>query len=297
MPPFRLAHYSDIHVTLTPTQLTSPKRLVGAANYVLSRRRRFAGVEQRIENLLVSVDALVPDHALCTGDLTAIATRREFDRCAALFGEQRLAQPERLTVLPGNHDRYTRDAVEDRLFERHFERVCRGEGEGFPFVKRLRDDVMLVVADVARPCSLLDSSGLCGPTQREKLRAILTNDALRGRFVILALHYGLLHGDGSRDHRQHGIRDDVELMALLDEPGVHLDLVLHGHMHEPYAVRLGRRWEVCAGSATDLRQSCGFNVYELDPATKGVGIQRFDWDRATGRYEVSKQSPYPARLE
>jgi len=296
---FRLAHYSDIHVTVPPLALAPGtlrgKRLVGAVNYAIARRKHFADVETRIARLLEAVDVLAPDHALCTGDLTAISAREEFERCARLFGD-RSSDPSRLTVLPGNHDRYTPDTVRDRLFERHFEAVCAGPGGVFPFLKRLREDVVLVGVDVARPCSLLDSSGLCGDRQLEALRGLLASADLRGRFVIVALHYGLLRSDGARDRPRHGIRDDVKLLELLARDEVRVDLVLHGHMHRPYTVMAAGRRVVCAGSATDLHGRCGFNAYSIDPARRVVGLERHVWDRGAGRYVADDRSPFPREI-
>lgn len=296
MKPFRLAHYSDIHVTVPPLSLAPGtlrgKRLVGALNYAVSRRRHFKDVEVRISALLEDVDAQAPDHALCTGDVTAIAAREEFERCGLLFGDRRRATAA-LTLLPGNHDRYTVDAVRDRLFEAQFDDVCAGPAGGaFPFVKHLREDVTLVVADVTRPCGLLDSSGRCGEQQLERLRELLASPALRGRFVVLAMHYGLLRSRGERDRPRHGIRDDLQLLALLARDDVQVDLVLHGHMHRPYAVKLGKRLAICAGSATDLHGRCGWNVYELDTEARAIRVRRRVWSADAATYVPTEDSPY-----
>lgn len=280
----KLAHFSDIHVTHFPLSgKPALKRFAAVASYTLAGRgKHFQGSDERIGKLLEDVDAQGVDHALCTGDLTGVSTEAEFARVAELFGP-RLQQPARYTVIPGNHDRYVHDA--DGLFERHFAAVS--EGGKFPFLKHLSDTVSVVAIDVARPTSVIDSSGLCGEKQRAALEAILTDRALKGRFVILALHYGLLRSEGQRDSRPHGLRDDLELMALIDRDDVTVDLVLHGHMHRPYVVKTKRRTVINAGSATDLhvRQGCGYHVYEIDPASGRVKVSRRAWSAGPGRYE------------
>lgn len=261
----RLAHFSDIHLSLPPLQ-TPPrelrlKRLANAASYYLNGRAwRFANGAERIAGLLADVDAQQPDHVLCTGDLTASSLEEELAGVAALFGQR---SPERFTVIPGNHDRYVHQA--DGAFERYF------GTRTYPFMKKL-GGVALLGIDVARPTWLLDSSGTCGAPQRAALREALTS--LRGEFVILALHYGLLRHNGERDKRRHGLKDDRELIALIDDPALPLDLVLHGHMHMPYTVRTQRRQVICVGSATDLKQKCGYNVYDIDTAAKTVRVER-----------------------
>ena len=261
----RLAHFSDIHLSLPPPQTPAReirlKRLASAASYYLNGRAwRFANGRERIAGLLADIDAQQPDHVLCTGDLTASSLEEELAGVAELFGQR---SSERFTVIPGNHDRYVRQA--DGAFERHF------GTRSYPFMKKL-GDIALIGIDVAHPTSVIDSSGWCGADQRAALKEALGK--LRGEFVILALHYGLLRESGARDRKRHGLRDDRELIALLDAPELPLDLVVHGHMHMPYMVRTQRRQVICAGSATDLKHKCGYNIYDIDTALRHVRVER-----------------------
>lgn len=279
----KLAHFSDIHVTRFPLSGTfALKRLAAVASYSLAGRgKHFVGSDQRIAALLAHVEAQGVDHALCTGDLTGVTTEEELSRVAELFGP-RLAQPDRWSVIPGNHDRYVPGAA--GLFEHHFARLC--EGASFPAVKHLPSGVTLVLLDSARPTSLIDSSGLLGEAQRSKALSILTDPSLKDRFVVVALHYGLLRMTGKRDSRSHGLRDDVEFMNLLDRDDVTVDLVLHGHLHRPFTIKTKRRHIINAGSATDLHMRCGYNVYDVDVAAKRVAVTRHWWNRVAGRYEA-----------
>ena len=285
----KLAHFSDIHITHFPlTGKLALKRFMAVASYsIAGRGRHFEHSDLRIQRLLEDVDSQNVDHALCTGDLTGVSTEAEFAKVAELFGP-RLQQPAKYTVIPGNHDRYVDGAA--GLFEKHFSALS--EGAKFPFVKHLTNEVSVVAIDVARPTSIVDSSGLCGEEQREKLLRILTDGSLKGRFVILALHYGLLRAEGQRDARAHGLRDDLEMMDLVDRNDVTLDLILHGHMHRPYVVNTKKRQIICVGSATDLHvaQGCGYHVYDIDPAAHRVTIQRLIWNGGPARYEANPRS-------
>lgn len=289
----KLAHYSDIHITHFPlSEGFRLKRLAAVASYSLAGRgAHFRGSDERIARLLEDVDGQGVDHALCTGDLTGVSTEAEFSEVAALFGP-RLAQPERLTVIPGNHDRYVKGT--EHLFAQHFSKVS--EGAKFPFVKHLPGGVSVVAIDVTRPTSVIDSSGLCGATQREALLALLTDASMKDRFVVVALHYGLLRAEGQRDTRSHGLRDDLELTALVERPDVSVDLVVHGHMHRPYIVKTGKRTTICAGSATDLHRKCGYHVYDIDAAARRVRVQRRQWNTVTRRYEAAPDSPLNREL-
>ena len=293
----RLAHFSDIHVThfpLTAAGGFALKRLLAVGSYsVAGRGAHFAGSNDRITALLQDVDALKIDHAICTGDLTGVSTEPEFAEVAQCFGPERLTRPDRYTVIPGNHDRYIASAA--GRFERYFGSLC-GEGR-FPLVKALPGDVTLVCADAARPTNLVDSSGLIGTAQRAKLLQILTDPSLRGRFVVLAFHYGLLRMNGQRDGRTHGLRDDAEMLELIDRPELSLDLVIHGHLHRPFRLRTARRTIVNAGSATDLHvNGAGYNVYDIDAATHRVTLSRRAWSPAASAYVEDLASPVTGEL-
>ena len=284
----RIAHFSDIHVTLSPKAMgvrtLFGKRAAGALNYYVGgRRHHFADVEARIGALLDDVDQQNVDHAVCTGDITQMSYREEFERCAALFGD-RLQQPDRYTVIPGNHDRYTPGAVAAGWFEKHFGLLAGGQGI-FPFRKDV-GPLSFVGIDVARPTSFADSSGRCGPTQLAALTEILQGLALENRRTIVLMHYGFFRADGRPDRRGHGIRDAESLMAVLDREDVRVDVVLHGHMHRSYSVRTTRRAVICAGSATDLAHGGGYNVYDL--AAENVSVHRRVWDPTARRYVAAE---------
>lgn len=290
----KLAHFSDIHVTHWPLSGGfAIKRMAAIASYsLMGRGKHFSESDVRISKLLGDVDAQNVDHALCTGDLTGVSTEAEFSRVAELFGDRR-NQPAKYTCIPGNHDRYVSGAT--GLFERHFATLC--EGGGFPFKKVIAPGVTLIAIDVTRPTSVIDSSGLCGPAQRKTLEGWLTDPSLEDQFVILALHYGLLRAEGQRDKRNHGLRDDLEVMELIDRSDVSLDLVLHGHMHRPYVVNTKKRVVINAGSATDLHvKGAGFNVYDIDPKAHRVRISRRAWSIESGRYEDDPKSPLVREL-
>lgn len=286
----RLAHFSDVHVTRFALDRTSTLKCVAAwaAHLWTGRDRHFRDSDVRIAALLADIDGQRVEHALCTGDLTGISARAEFARAAELFGA-RLAQPGQLTVLPGNHDRYTPSSVRAGLFEEHFAGVCGGMS--FPVVKTLPGGVTLVALDSARPTHLLDSSGLVGEGQRQAALAVLSDRSLRDRFVVVALHYGLLRASGRRDRLTHRLRDDVETLALLERDDVTVDVIVHGHMHTAYAVRSAKHQHVNAGSATDLHTRCGYNVYDVDAAGHRLRCERRTWNPRSGRYEADPESP------
>ena len=246
---------------------------MGTLNHHLGgRSRHFKNVEDRVARLLDHVDSQAVDHVLCTGDLTAMSYEIEFEQCARLFGH-RLEQPERYTVLAGNHDRYTHDSAASQAFEQYFE-VLSSKRDAYPLVKQVANNVTLVAIDPARPTAFLDSSGRVGSVQLQRLEEIVTDPRLNDHFVILALHYGLYRSSGKPDHRSHGLRDFDELVQLIRREESRIDLVLHGHLHYPYEIRLNRCRIICAGSATDLHYACGYHVYDIDVASRDLSVLR-----------------------
>lgn len=277
----KLAHFSDIHLTQMPLRAGfDAKRLAALGSYyLLGRAARFRGAAERIAVLLSDIDAMQVTHALCTGDVTQVSGVREFEAVAKLFGT-RLSQPDRFTCIPGNHDRYVASASGG--FERHFAALC--EGGHFPFEKQLAPGVRLIAIDAARPTGLFDASGLVGALQRNQLEAMLRRPSLATQFVIVALHYGLRTASGLRDTRDHRLLDDQELLALLDDPSLPVDLILHGHLHRAFIARSARRWILNAGSATDLGVDCGYYLVDVDPRSWEAQLSRRRWDAGTRRY-------------
>lgn len=259
----RLAHFSDLHVTHTPSQMPLRewrlKRLLNAVSYYPAGRHwRFRDNERRISELLADAQAQHPDYMLCTGDLTATSLDSELASAARLFA------PYDCTIIPGNHDRYVPSAL--GKFEQYF------GTRTYPYVQQWSEGVTLVCLDVVRPTSIVDSRGFCGEPQLQALRDLLPG--LRGQFVILALHYGLLQSNGERDTRTHRLEDDEALLAILDDVELPIDLVLHGHLHMPFVLGRHQRQIICVGSGTDLHRPCGYNLYDIDAAAKTVRIER-----------------------
>ena len=80
-------------------------------------------------------------------------------------------------------------------------------------------------------------------------------------------------------------------MALVDRDDVTVDLIVHGHMHTPYAMRTQRRQILNAGSGTDLHMHCGYNVYDIDVSRFSLTLARREFNAQSGQYEAVPGSP------
>jgi 3',5'-cyclic AMP phosphodiesterase CpdA len=144
----RIVHVSDIHFwqyAFNPLRLLS-KRLLGMTSLALGRARRFR--LERVPELVERVKSLKPDHILITGDLTTTALPAEF-RAARAALESWLVDPARVTVIPGNHDRYTMRAHRSRRFEHYFGEFTGGRS--FPWLRQLSDRTAILGLDPTRP--------------------------------------------------------------------------------------------------------------------------------------------------
>ena len=101
-----IAHLTDVH--LGPIAGFTPrywnlKRALGYANWL--RNRRSAYQRTVLDRILADLAAQAPDHVAVTGDLTNIGLPQE--HINALAWLESVGAPERVSVIPGNHDIYS----------------------------------------------------------------------------------------------------------------------------------------------------------------------------------------------
>jgi 3',5'-cyclic AMP phosphodiesterase CpdA len=228
MAAFTLAHLSDPH--LAPLPAPRLRELIGkrATGYLHWRRNR-SKIHRRevLDALVKDLQAPRPDHIAVTGDLINIALEAEF--APALAWLATVGTPDRVTVVPGNHDAYAR-ATRNRFTEAWGD-YLRGDGAltagavTFPFVRR-RGPLALIGVSSAVPTPPLMATGWLGRAQRDALDGILSKLSAEQAFRVLLIHHPLRTEKGSRHKR---LTDSGELLALLKRHGV--ELILHGHDH------------------------------------------------------------------
>lgn len=277
----RLAHISDLHLlNLSGTRPTDflNKRMTGGLNLVLGRAKQYS--TDVFTHLMADLNDQGVDHVLCTGDVTNLALESEFS-----FAHSQLVRfggAERLSLIPGNHDAYTRSAADDHRFARTFaawfpQPDAAARGEGFPYVKTFgRTRIIGLSSAVKSPFGC--SYGELGGKQLERLDQLLADPALADYFVIVLVHHHL-HDSGKPYESIRGLRDRLLFLNRLRCSDV--DLVLHGHEHEPH------RWKLLAGRRAIRIESCGtstrlhrnpeklgrYTIYEVD-GNRLAGSQR-----------------------
>ena len=107
MAAFTLAHLSDPHLPPLPAPRLADlagKRALGYLNWT---RNRHKFQRRNVLDVLISdLQTQTPDHIAVTGDLVNLALEAEF--APALTWLESVGAPDRVTVIPGNHDAYVR---------------------------------------------------------------------------------------------------------------------------------------------------------------------------------------------
>jgi 3',5'-cyclic AMP phosphodiesterase CpdA len=238
--PFLLAHVSDLHATAPEPARAADllgKRALGWLSW--RRRRRFEHLDFVLEALLDDLRVTRPDHVAVTGDMTQIGLPGEIDAAAGWLA--RLGPPDRVSLVPGNHDAYAPSRTPDpwAAWADYMESrdaggldVAAGAGtDRFPFARRL-GPVAIVGASSARPTAPLLATGRLGESQLARLERVLEKLGGEGAFRVLLLHHPPIPAGQSR-RRQ--LDDAASLRGVLARCGA--ELVLHGHTHR---TRIGR---------------------------------------------------------
>ncbi|MBI5542982.1 MAG: metallophosphoesterase [Deltaproteobacteria bacterium] len=278
----RLIHLSDVHVQIDyaslPLRRYGWRRAVAQLEWVgLRRAQRFHNALGALKQIVHEIQELRPDHVLLTGDLTALAVEEEF-ACARAALEP-IARPGLLTVIPGNHDRYTSHAMAGRRFERHFADLLRSDlpaypgSRGYPFVRLVGGELAVIGLDSTRLAPVPGLSfGSVGGEQRRALARLLDDPAVRDRWICVLVHHAPLHRSGRPDRVSHGLLDGGELLRMLAGRRCTLH---HGHVHHRFWHRAvpGRPDVFDAGSSTE-RGHEGYWLMDLLPDGRLVAEER-----------------------
>lgn len=285
---YRFAHCSDIHqlflAGLWPFAFFN-KRVTGGLNLLLNRRRHYRG--EQFGALLDALGPLALDRLVITGDLTNLALASEL-----VYVRQQLASLGlEVTVIPGNHDAYTRGAARSGVFERELAPFMAGEREDgslYPFVLA-EGPVAFVGCSSAIPTAPFSARGELGEAQLARLdRALdrLARDQPERARVVLVHHPVSPAHTGPR----RGLVDHAGFARVIERRGA--ELVLHGHEHRAldYALHgpAGRVVQVhgipsAIATSADPARRAAFAVYEVTSdavGTVAIARTRHLWDGA-----------------
>ena len=225
MTAFTLAHLSDPHLPPLPAARfrdLAGKRVLGYLHW--TRKRHKFHRRDVLDTLVSDMQAQAPDQIAVTGDLINLALEAEFAPSRAWL--ESIGTPNRVTVVPGNHDAYVR-ATQHRFAEAWRDYLvgdqAPGDGAPFPSLRR-RGPLALIGVSSAVPTPPFMATGKLGRSQLEALERLLVALSTEQAFRVLLVHHPL-----RLDARMKRLTDSRALLALLKRYGV--ELVLHGHDH------------------------------------------------------------------
>jgi len=269
---FRIAHITDLHIPPLPRpplhQLFS-KRLLGFLSW--HRKRKHEHRPEVLQALLEHLQKTDPDHICITGDLTNITLRAEVDTATRWL--RRLGDPQRISLIPGNHDATVPRGLDYALSQWAVWMRDDDGNAGFPYV-HYRGPVAIIglSSAVATPPGL--SLGWLGRAQLQRAEALFQRLDQQPLARILMVHHPPHNGACSR---RRALSDREGLHRLLARHAV--DMVLHGHLHYPVRSTLpGPERPIpvlgaAAGSATGAYKSRAH--YHLIEANGAPGSLQF----------------------
>ena len=235
---FTLAHLSDPHLPMPearPAQLLN-KRATGYFNWWRNRHR--VHVPQALAGIVADIKARQPDHIALTGDLVNVSLPQEFERAARWLAD--FSGPDRITVIPGNHDVYVKTdwAVSLGRWGAYIASDGAPPAAGFdvfPTVRQRRSDsggeIALVglSSGVVKPPLL--ATGEVGEAQLARAEKILGELGRQGLCRVVMIHHPPLP-----ESRFKWLTDRAAFQAMIRRTGC--ELVLHGHNHRSEVGRI-----------------------------------------------------------
>lgn len=198
------------------------------ASLFLGRARRFR--LERCPALVERVLSLDADHILITGDLTTTSLPAEFESARSALS-QWLVDPAKVTMIPGNHDRYTLRAHHGRLFERYFGEFS--PGGKFPWLRMIDPETAILGLDPTRAAIL--ATGWLPRAQLLRAKDILAR-AGPVRRLLIACHYpAAVPDEYQRHYAGKSLLNAHALTDWLRTIGPHIFCC--GHVHAPWAFR------------------------------------------------------------
>lgn len=220
----RIAHLSDVHVLAPLRRADLGTRFVSFGRSLDPKPRL-----RKLVAALRGAEEHGADVFVISGDLTEVGNDEQFEAFADALHESRISA-DRILLVPGNHDAYTRPDAWQRALA----------GPLAPFRALAADQpgksvevgsVTFLPLDVACHQKMTRSAGELGPEAADALEARVRDASGRGQAIAIVLHHHPFEHASRAWQWVDGLRGTERVMRLLAE---HEDVhVLHGHLHKP----------------------------------------------------------------
>lgn len=262
----RLVHLSDPHLSTLNGQSFFGLRGKRRSGYLSwYKNRRHIHRREILDQLTHAVLDESPDQILLTGDLVHIGLEAEMMEAAEwLHG---LGPPEKVMLVPGNHDNYARDS--HSAMYRHWGDYLPAAGRqgpdysaGYP-VHRELGGLKLLGVNTSCVTRMFSAAGELGQRQRNSLSGDLATGNDDRPFQCLLIHHPPLPGMASR---RKALRDCRQLEKLLVQS--RLNLVLYGHIH-CNRERLLENTRIYGTASASSVTNASYRVFDLEQKARG----------------------------
>ena len=265
----KIGHISDIHWLDTQGAKFTDflnKRISGGINLLAGRARIHSTITAQAA--IEKIKDLGCTHLIVSGDLTNLALPAEFN--SVRIALNRYFIDEKMTIVPGNHDFYTRESEQAKRFETCMYRTPPGNldfggDETWPFVQIVKD-VAFIGVNSAQPRPWFVAAGRIGSHQLDLLEKALAHPEVASRTKIVVLHHHLFQVLQSPGESLRKLEDASDFIDVCLDGKV--NMIVHGHNHDYSIKRLKNIIIAEAGSCSvcnfkSPNRAGKFNVYTI----------------------------------
>jgi Icc protein len=254
----RIAHLSDVHLLesglAVGSAYTWSTRLVSYARALEPRSRA-----RKLSRALSAAVAKGATHIVISGDLTEIGSDAQFEAFAQSLHDSGIT-PERITLVPGNHDAYTSEDGWRRALKGPLA-AFRASSAAEPGQVVDRGEVVFLPINSSCYQSIARSGGHLTDETTAAIAKLLDDPALQRRCVVLVQHHPPFRHKLGPWNWIDGLRGSARLIETLVKHA-HVQL-LHGHLHRITDRLLGRSRIFAASAVVDDGESPRVRFYDV----------------------------------
>lgn len=255
----RIAHITDTHL-LEPEHLSRSARHMLRVNFLsFGRAKDAADRRYRLLRAICQAEAGGASHFLMTGDMTEDGLPGQFESLAEVLTQSGV-DPERITLVPGNHDLYTDDHAWDLALSGPLAPWATTSRLGSLIV---RDGIAILPVSTSFKQHYLFSGGRLGSHNARRVDWAARQAKAMGCALGIGLHHPIFPYPVPVGTWWDGLRDHEVMLSLLREH--RQTFVFHGHIHKEVtrAVAPSSHAQVFCAEAT-VESDVLYRLYEVE---------------------------------
>lgn len=271
----KIIHISDLHFPISiPLWKLRGKMISGYLNYTIRRKKKYPN--EAIRALFHKIKSLSYDLLIISGDITNVSHHNEFLESRKILN---FLLDERAFLIPGNHDRYVRSAIEPvDLFNLTFSHNVGKQLETCNYYLKILElkNYYVIGWDSNHPSMIGDASGFLEQSVIDETLKFL-KDKFKPYFLVC--HHPIWNPPNQQEHNFHKLRNrDYVLQRLLENPPL---AYFHGHLHTNWVKKQTKEipfYIFNSASSTRISDSAHHSGFHYIQITEGDWrIQRFHY--------------------